>query len=389
MIKDFLYRFSLFILILNIVIAVFGPIIANDKVLFGKKKSEWFFPAFKDLLSFGFEAGGFKDSLSGSDFDFAIYPLIKFSPGTIDQDNSKSISPKKSFTTAGASPVHWLGTDRLGRDVASGLIYGARTALVIASLTVFIAFLIGSFTGVFAGYYMNSGIRLNLFQYFVLITVPFVCLYYLFSEFILFDYSPGIFVLLFIPGMTVVCLLIRIFGRLRFLVKYHFPLDLILVKIIEIRKSIPALFLVLAFLSLFRYGSVWNIIIILSVLLWTEFARYARAETLAVKEENYVLAARVMGLTDLQIMFRHIFPNIASSLIVLACFSAAGAVLLESTLSFLGIGLPAEAVSWGRLLAEGRNMRSWWLVIFPGLCIFFLILSLNVLSDRIRYNKTE
>ena len=117
---------------------------------------------------------------------------------------------------------------------------------------------------------------------------------------------------------------------------------------------------------------------------WTEFARFARAETLAIKEENYILSAKAMGYSDLRIMFKHILPNIAPTLIIVACFSAAGTVLLESTLSFLGIGLAAEDVSWGKILAEGRNLKSWWLVVFPGGAIFFLILSLNVLSDRFK-----
>ena len=156
---------------------------------------------------------------------------------------------------------------------------------------------------------------------------------------------------------------------------------MLLLKVIEIRKSFPGIFILLALVSLFAVPSIWNIVFIISLLSWTEFARFARAETLAVKEENYILSVKVLGFNDLRILFRHVLPNILPTLIVIACFSTGGAVLLESTLSLLGIGLPVEEVTWGKMMAEGRNMNAWWLVVFPGLAIFILILSLNTLAS--------
>jgi peptide/nickel transport system permease protein len=163
--------------------------------------------------------------------------------------------------------------------------------------------------------------------------------------------------------------------------KYKIDPDTILVKTIEIRKSFPGIFILLALTSLFVLPSVWNIIFIITLLGWTEFARLARAETLAVKNENFITAVKVLGFGHFRIIFRHILPNILSSLIVIACFSVSSAIILESTLSFLGIGLPVEQVTWGKMMAEGRDMQLWWLVLFPGLALFIIILCLNTIAD--------
>ena len=158
-------------------------------------------------------------------------------------------------------------------------------------------------------------------------------------------------------------------------------MDTIVIKIIEIRKSFPGTFILLALTSLFAIPSVWNIVIIITLLGWTEFARFARAETLAVKEENYIKAATILGYDHFRILYKHILPNILPTLIVVACFNISGAILLESTLSFLGIGLPVEQVTWGKMMAEGRSMLQWWMVVFPGMALFIIILCLNTIAD--------
>ena len=117
------------------------------------------------------------------------------------------------------------------------------------------------------------------------------------------------------------------------------------------------------------------------ILGWTSFARHARAETLSVKEREYVTAARIMGSGHLAILYRHILPNILPTLLLLGAMNFAGNVLLESTLSFLGMGLPPEEVSWGSLLSEGRkNPYAWWLVVFPGFVLFVLVFTINQLT---------
>lgn len=206
-------------------------------------------------------------------------------------------------------------------------------------------------------------------------------------EWIIFNPS----MLYFSLGCLVMIILVRAstgwLNKWEYFKKYDVPFDMLLLKVIEVRKSFPGIFILLALVSLFAVPSIWNIVFIIALLGWTEFARFARAETLAIKEENYIISVKVLGFSDVRILFRHILPNILPTLIVIACFSIGSAVLLESTLSFLGIGLPVEEVTWGKMMAEGRNMNAWWLVVFPGLAIFILILSLNSLASG--YQKSN
>jgi peptide/nickel transport system permease protein len=166
--------------------------------------------------------------------------------------------------------------------------------------------------------------------------------------------------------------------------KWDIPIDLLLVHMIGVRKSFPGIFLLLVLTALISKPSVWNVIGIITLLGWADFARLARAETMAVKEENYIANVKMMGLESWQILWRHIFPNIWSTLLVALCFSVGGAILLEATLSFLGVGLPVEQVTWGKMLADGRDMRAWWLVVFPGFCVFAIIWSLHGIADALQ-----
>ncbi|MBK8852545.1 MAG: ABC transporter permease subunit [Saprospiraceae bacterium] len=131
--------------------------------------------------------------------------------------------------------------------------------------------------------------------------------------------------------------------------KYNVPFDLFGFRILEWRKSIPALFLLLALLSLFSKPSVYNVIIIIALLSWADIARLIRAETLTIKNHLFVQSAITMGFSHVYIIVHHIFPMLKGSLMVIAMYIMAGAVLMEATLSFLGLGLPVEEVSWGKI----------------------------------------
>jgi peptide/nickel transport system permease protein len=165
--------------------------------------------------------------------------------------------------------------------------------------------------------------------------------------------------------------------------KYNFPLDAIINKVIEIRKSIPSLIIVLACLPLFTKPSINNVILLIALLGWTNFARHARAETLSIKQREYVQAAKIMGASFIHILRHHILPNIGATILTLAISSFTANILLESTLSFLGIGLPPTEVSWGTMIAESRkNFNAWWMFIFPGLTLIILVFSLNYFSSK-------
>ena len=129
-----------------------------------------------------------------------------------------------------------------------------------------------------------------------------------------------------------------------------------------------------------------NVILILMLVQWPRFARMARGETLALKDRDYVVAARIVGMPTWQILWRHILPHLMSSLLILASLSAAGAVGLEAALSFFGAGVPPPAPSWGGMINDGREFvtTAWWVSFFPGIALVLMVLSLNLLGDWLR-----
>jgi peptide/nickel transport system permease protein len=307
---------------------------------------------------------------------FYFYPLVPYGPQMIDSSFKKAVPPLTLKEGNSKRYTHWLGTDKYGRDVLAGIIHGSRTAIMIGFVSVLLAFLIGVPLGMASGYFGDSGIRAGWVSILTfVITFP-VALFYIITESRQShpDFLITGLIMLMLVGLNVMASKIRS-------KKWHIPLDMLLIHIIALRKSFPGIFLLLVLASLILKPSVWNVIGIIAVLGWADFARLARAETLAVKEENYIANVTMIGLGAWRIGWRHIFPNIWSTLLVATCFSIGGAILLEATLSFLGVGLPVEQVTWGKMLADGRDMKAWWLVVSPGLCIFAIIWSLHGIAD--------
>ncbi len=216
------------------------------------------------------------------------------------------------------SRLHPLGTDDLGRDVLSRMLYGARVSLAVGFVAVGIATVIGVIIGAIAGYY---------------------------------------------GGLV----------------------DRILMRFVDIMLSIPTLFLILSVIA-FVGANIWNIMIIIGLTSWMGVARLVRAEFLSLKEREFVLAARALGASDLRIIFRHMLPNSLAPVIVNAVLMVASAVLLESSLSFLGLGVQPPQPSWGNILTAGKaNIEiAWWLSLFPGLAILITVLSYNLLGEGLR-----
>lgn len=224
---------------------------------------------------------------------------------------------KPPFWMEGGSLEYPLGTDHLGRDLFSWLIYGARISLVISFLAVVLSGVIGGILGLFAGYY---------------------------------------------GGLV----------------------DDIIMRLVDIQMAFPFILLALILLSVLGSGFI-NIVIVLSLTNWFYYARLVRSEVLNIKSSQFVEAAKAIGVSDIGVIFKHIAPNVINSLIILATLRTASVVLLESALSFLGLGIQ-EMPTWGVALANGRHYlnNAWWLATFSGLSIFFTILSVNLVGDWLR-----
>ena len=163
--------------------------------------------------------------------------------------------------------------------------------------------------------------------------------------------------------------------------------DIIVMRTVDISLSIPVILLALVLVTALG-ASFGTIITVLILLLWAHYARMARGETLSVRVQDFVARSRVAGSSHPRIMLRHIFPNVFNSLVVLATLQVGFVIILESTLSFLGAGIPRPTPAWGLMVAEGRELitsqSGWWMSLFPGLAIMLTVLSMNLLGDWLR-----
>ncbi len=161
--------------------------------------------------------------------------------------------------------------------------------------------------------------------------------------------------------------------------------DTLLMRLVDISLSLPGI-LIAVLLSVVFEPSFTNVIIVVVFLLWPSYARLTRGETLGIKQQDFVALARVAGCGSLTIMVRHVLPNLAPSILVLATLHVGYVIVLEAALSFLGVGIPPPTPSWGVMVADGRGLieQAWWVSILPGIAILVTVLSLNILGDWVR-----
>ena len=166
---------------------------------------------------------------------------------------------------------------------------------------------------------------------------------------------------------------------------YGGVIDMIASRLIEIMLTIPTFFLIITVVA-FLPPSIFTIMAVIGVTNWPTVARLTRGEFLKAKSLDYVVAARAMGATDFRTIFRHVLPNALAPLFVAATFGVASAILIESTLSFLGFGVPPSTASWGSILSNARQLlpSAWWLTAFPGLAIFLTVTSYNLVGEGLR-----
>ncbi|MER2263290.1 MAG: ABC transporter permease [Psychrobacillus sp.] len=225
---------------------------------------------------------------------------------------------KPPFWMEGGSTANLLGTDNLGRDILSRIIYGSQISLLVGITSVVVAGIIGVTIGLIAGYY-------------------------------------GGFI------------------------------DNVLMRLVDSFLAIPTILFALVILSVFG-PSVITLIFVLGATNWVNYARLVRGEVLTIKERDFVRAARSIGVKNHKIITRHLLPNVISSFIVISTLSVATTIILEASLSFLGLGVQPPTVSWGSILSDGRDYlaTSWWLATFPGLAITITVLGIIFLGDWLR-----
>lgn len=243
-------------------------------------------------------------------FIIAIFApvLSPYDPGEIDTKN----------ILAAPSWKHPFGTDQLGRDVLSRMIWGSRISLMVGFVAVGIATVIGVALGSISGYYRGK-------------------------------------------------------------------IDNVIMRFVDMMLAIPTFFLLLAAIA-FLEPSIWTIMAVIGLTGWMGVTRLVRAEFISLKEREFVLAVKAEGARDLRIIFRHILPNAIAPVLVSATLGVAGAILTESALSFLGLGVQPPIPSWGNILTGGKDTIeiAWWLTLYPGFAILVTVLGYNLLGEGIR-----
>jgi peptide/nickel transport system permease protein len=156
-------------------------------------------------------------------------------------------------------------------------------------------------------------------------------------------------------------------------------------RLVDVKLALPSILLALV-LATVMDGGFTAVIIIISIVIWARYARMVRGETLRVRQLDFIARAKVAGASDMRIMIRHVFPNVANSIIVLATLEIGQVILFEAALSFLGVGIPPPNPAWGLMVADGRVLvvTAWWVAFFPGLAILLTVLSMNLFGDWLR-----
>ncbi|GAB2769709.1 peptide/nickel transport system permease protein [Hymenobacter luteus] len=273
-------------------------------------------------------------------------------------------------------PSHWLGTDPQGQDVARALVQGARTILLVSLPAAILTLLLGAGLGSIAGFWGNT--RLRLTRSVGVAGAALVLSALLFAAPLLARGVVGGIGLLAAAALLGWVLHRTVWGRR----PWALPADALVAGLIVLLDSVPLLILVLLVAAVQR-PSAGGLVLLMALTCWTTPARLMRAATLQARGHTYVEAARVAGLSDWQLLRWHIWPVTWPVVLVRFPLTVSLLIGLETTLSFLGVGLPPDTPSWGRLLAGIRQSpTAWWLLVWPGVTLLLTILSLQYLSRR-------
>ena len=406
--------FSLWVLGFLALMALFAPVIANDQPLYCNYKGHTLFPAFSFDNTYELEMeDGTTESIQldiakwkQMEFESVVWAPVPYAPNKSDFLNADFVAPSGTqyFQDPSGQMVempsrfrHRLGTNKKGEDVLSGLIHAARISLTIGLIAMGVASFIGLILGSMAGYFGDHKLVTTYGRFwFFILGMPFAYYYgFLVRSDVLSDAigtSGGAFLLQLFLSIAIVgailvlaSLLGKLLGKLPlFRTKKNIPVDSLVLRLIEILNSIPRLILIISIAAIAK-PSILNLMLIIGFTSWTGIARFTRAEFLKIRNLEYIQAGQSLGFTETRIIFKHALPNGVAPALVAIAFGIASAILIESSLSFLGIGVPPDVVTWGSLINSGRqNYSAWWLVIFPGLAISITLAVYTLMGEGLR-----
>jgi peptide/nickel transport system permease protein len=396
--KNKIAVYSLRVVFIFVFIALFADFIANEKPLVAKYQGSVYFPVLKeyavDLGMSDWQKEFRNISWKDLEYDWVVWPPVPYLPRNIDVMNTW-VGPFDDQNVPSKRWKHWLGTDDLGHDVLAGMIHGTRIALLVGLVSMGIAALIGIFFGAIAGYYGDNRLKLSIASIVIYLVGFVLAMFYAFGtrSYILTDAigtSFGSFMWEFLISIILFVAIMVGFRYLSKLIKklpinfkeIPIPLDILISRLIEIVVSIPQLFLIISIAAVVAKPSIFIVMIIIGLTTWTGIARFTRAELLRIRNLEFVEAANALGYKEWRIIVKHALPNALSPVLIAIAFGIASAILIESTLSFIGVGVPAETITWGSMLSKARQVSSaWWLAIIPGFAIFITVTIYNLIGE--------
>ncbi len=383
-------------------IALLADFLAYNKPIVASYRGEVIWPIFRDYWEGLTGRPQWPGPLRVADWrilelDWAIWPPVRYNAEELDLRNAPAVGPFGEQIIRSSAERHWLGTDNLGRDLLAGLIHGTRISLSVGLISVGISALIGILLGALAGYFGDNSLQASRASLVFGIPGLFLGLYYGFylrryalgealsESFLAFLGSLGWSIFL----AAFVTILIWLPSRLLRKTAWggrslYLWVDITISRLIEIMISLPTTLLIFTIAAIAK-PSLFLVMAVIGLTSWTGIARFMRGEMLKVRQLDYIQAARALGYSDARIIIVHALPNAFAPVLVSIAFGIASAILVESGLSFLGIGVPPTTVTWGSLLASARSATgAWWLAVFPGLAIFVVVTLFNILGEGIR-----
>ena len=386
---------------LLLALALLRDLVSNSCPLVCRIGGETFFPAFRTVFEPHEQVRwpaplaeiARNDAWREAKYEWSVFPPVAFRPGA--SGNNQFGQPPLAALQVGCCRTfrHWLGTDGSGRDVAAGMVAGCRVALLTALVAMGMALAAGGLLGGLAGYFGDDRLRLRRGLLWAnLLALPVAVFFALVPRWFFLTYQTG--QAEWLRAAAVFAIIFLIFNGLAWALcrwawwaqRVTVPADFAIMRLADVFDSVPRLLLVVALAAISASGvpPVLWVVGIIGLFSWPDVARLLRAELLRVRELEFIQAARALGFSDWHVLRRHALPNALRPVLVAVSLGAAGAILLEAGLAFLGFTSGAAGASWGSLLHEARNhMTAWWTAVFPGLALCWTLLAFHALGDAL------